>query len=194
MPQVLLFHSALGIRAGITSLADALRAAGHDVTVIDQYDGRVFDTYPEAMAHVEALGMPTLMASALDAAREVDGDLVTIGWSNGAGMAQWVAANLPERTRGVVMGGGGLDMKWLERDWPPSVQGQIHHTEGDPYVDEGSDEAVAHQAEAAGGRVEVFVYPGDGHLFTDPSLPQEYDEASARLCTERIVAFVDSVS
>ena len=38
MTQVLLFHSALGVRAGITELAEALRAAGHSVEVVDQYE------------------------------------------------------------------------------------------------------------------------------------------------------------
>ena len=36
---------------------------------------------------------------------------------------------------------------------------------------------------------ELFVYPGDRHLFTDPSLAT-YDEAAASLVTERVLAFL----
>ena len=37
---------------------------------------------------------------------------------------------------------------------------------------------------------ELFVYPGDVHLFTDGSLPS-YDEAAASLALERSRAFLD---
>jgi dienelactone hydrolase len=193
MTQVILFHSALGVRAGITELAEALRAAGHQVEVVDQYDGQVFDSYDDAMAHVEGTGMPALMASALAGAEGVSGPFVAVGFSNGAGMAQWVAANRPEEARGVVMAGGAMSMEWFDKDWPSGVPGQIHHTEADPFVDEGSDDAVQGQAREADAEVELFVYPGAGHLFSDPTWTDEYDAGSAALFTERVVAFVDAV-
>ena len=43
----------------------------------------------------------------------------------------------------------------------------------------------------AEGAVEVFRYPGSGHLFTDPSLPEEYDAEAAELAWQRALAFVD---
>jgi dienelactone hydrolase len=39
---------------------------------------------------------------------------------------------------------------------------------------------------------EVFLYPGDRHLFTDSSLPV-YDEAAATLVTQRVLAFLDDI-
>ena len=44
--------------------------------------------------------------------------------------------------------------------------------------------------ELLGERAELFVYPGDQHLFTDRSLPS-YDAESAALVTQRILAFLD---
>lgn len=41
MAAVALFHSVLGIRDGVHDAAVRLRAAGHEVRVVDQYDGRV---------------------------------------------------------------------------------------------------------------------------------------------------------
>ncbi len=193
MTQVLLFHSALGVRAGVTDLAEALRGAGHEVTVVDQYDGQVFDGYEPAMAHVEATGMPALMGSALEGAKGVSGPFVAVGFSNGAGMAQWVAANRADEARGVVMIGGGIPMRYLEVEWPAGLGGQIHATVDDPWREPEADAMIVAEAETAGGRVEVFDYPGSGHLFNDPTMPDEHQPDEARLLTERVVAFVGEV-
>jgi dienelactone hydrolase len=39
---------------------------------------------------------------------------------------------------------------------------------------------------------QVFLYPGDRHLFTDSSLPV-YDDAAATLVTQRVLAFLDGI-
>ena len=36
---------------------------------------------------------------------------------------------------------------------------------------------------------ELFLYPGDRHLFADSSLP-DYDEAAAQLLTRRVLEFL----
>jgi dienelactone hydrolase len=36
---------------------------------------------------------------------------------------------------------------------------------------------------------ELFLYPGDGHLFADSSLP-DYDESAATLLMRRVLAFL----
>ena len=53
--------------------ADVFRDAGHQVEVIDQYDGRVFSDYAEAGQYVETIGYPELMASALRALADYRG-------------------------------------------------------------------------------------------------------------------------
>jgi hypothetical protein len=46
--------------------------------------------------------------------------------------------------------------------------------------------------EASGSPIEAFLdYPIAGHLFTDASLPDEFDEASAALAFERALVFLD---
>ena len=44
----------------------------------------------------------------------------------------------------------------------------------------------------AGAAFEEYTYPGSGHLFTDPDLP-EYDRASSEAMWERVLAFLDRV-
>lgn len=78
MSTVALFHSVLGVRPGVRDAADRLRAAGHVVHVVDQYDGRVFDSYEEASAFAEGIGYPALMASALAAVEGLPEDLVVM--------------------------------------------------------------------------------------------------------------------
>lgn len=56
------FHSVLGVRPGVSEAADRLCAEGHDVVVVDQYDGRVFDDYEEPGEFAESMGYPTLWA------------------------------------------------------------------------------------------------------------------------------------
>jgi len=50
MTRIALFHSVLGLRPGVEAAAEVFRAAGHQVRVVDQYDGRVFSDYSEADA------------------------------------------------------------------------------------------------------------------------------------------------
>ncbi len=40
---------------------------------------------------------------------------------------------------------------------------------------------------------ELFLYPGDRHLFADSSLP-DYDESAAKLLEQRVLAFLQHVS
>jgi dienelactone hydrolase len=39
MAEIVLFHSAQGLRPGVHAAADVFRKAGHTVTVPDYYDG-----------------------------------------------------------------------------------------------------------------------------------------------------------
>ncbi|HEY5878971.1 MAG TPA: hypothetical protein VIU11_08675, partial [Nakamurella sp.] len=76
MTRIALFHSVLGIRPGITEAADVFRSAGHDVLVVDQYDGRSFDDYETANQFAVDLGFPLgLMRSALAAIVDEQGPM-----------------------------------------------------------------------------------------------------------------------
>ena len=39
---------------------------------------------------------------------------------------------------------------------------------------------------------ELFLYPGDRHLFADNSLP-DYDEGAAQLLKQRVLGFLDNI-
>lgn len=190
MTQVALFHSVLGVRPGVLDAADRLRKAGHEVLVVDQYEGRVFEDYPEAMTYAEGVGYPALMQQAVDAVADLPDGFVAAGFSNGGGMAVCVATQ--RAVSGVLMVAGAMPVGVLGPDarWPDGVPAQIHYTLTDPFRSQDEIDATVADVEAAQGAVEVFDYPGSGHLFADPSLPAEYDPASADLLWERVIAFI----
>ncbi len=186
MTQIALFHSVLGVRPGIRDAADRLRVAGHEVRIVDQYDGRVFDDYAEAGAHVEQLGFPALMAAAVAGVADLPDGFVAMGFSNGAGMAEHVATQ--RRCAGVVMVAGALPLGVLGvEDWPAGTAVQLHVASGDPLRNREWDDAFLR--DAASAPVEVFEYPVSGHLFTDASLPAEFDAAATSLLWSRTLGF-----
>ncbi|HEV2088144.1 MAG TPA: dienelactone hydrolase family protein [Cryptosporangiaceae bacterium] len=188
MSSIVLFHSVLGVRPGVHDAAGRLRAAGHEVLVVDQYDGRVFDDYEEASAYAETIGFPALMQRALSAVEHLPDGFVAAGFSNGAGMAEYVATQ--RRVSGVLMLSGALPLDMLDAtQWPAGVPAQIHYTFDDPFRRQDWIDAVAAAVTAAGVPVGLFDYPGTGHLFTDPSLPDEYDPEATELLWQRVLDF-----
>jgi dienelactone hydrolase len=55
------------------------------------------------------------------------------------------------------------------------------------------DLLVARELDETVETAELFLYPGDRHLFADDSLP-DYDEQAAKLLTERALSLLGSVS
>jgi len=74
--------------------------------------------------------------------------------------------------------------------WPDTVPVQVHGKVADPFFAE--DLEAAQALVGSTDRAELFLYPGDEHLFADSSLPT-YDPAAAALLSERVLAFLDSV-
>jgi acetyl esterase/lipase len=77
----------------------------------------------------------------------------------------------------------------LDRPHPPRPHHQVHGKD-DPFFAE--DLEAAQVLVDSTDRAELFLYPGEGHLFADSSLP-EYDAAATALLTERVLAFLETV-
>ena len=188
MTDIALFHSVLGVRPGILDAADRLRAAGHEVLVVDQYNDRVFDDYDEASAFAEAIGYPALMGLALEAVADLPDGFTVAGFSNGAAMAEYVATQ--RIVGGALLFSGALSVEILGAErWPTGVSVQVHYMLHDPFREQAGIDALSREAAAAGGSVALFDYPGSGHLFTDASRPAEYDTHAAELLWSRVLPF-----
>jgi dienelactone hydrolase len=178
MARVLLFHHAQGLTDGVQAFADDLRAAGHEVSVPDLYDGRTFATAEAGVAHAEELGTDTVVARGVEAAEALPAGLVYAGLSLGAMPAQWLAQRRPG-ARGVLLYHSAVPLEAFGGRWPDGVPVQLHVMVDDPFEDLPVMRELAEHADG-----ELFTYPGDAHLFTDRSL-DEYDPASATLVLQR---------
>jgi dienelactone hydrolase len=191
MTEVLMFHHAQGLTPGLLALAERLRAAGHPVTTPDLYDGAVFDRLEDGVAHAGSLGFGALLERGERAADGLPDDLVYVGFSLGVLPAQKLAQTRPG-ARGALLVSSCIPAGEFG-SWPASVALQVHAMEQDPLmVDDGDLEAARDLVGSVDG-AELLLYPGDRHLFTDPSL-SSYDEAAATLFTERVLAFLARVA
>jgi dienelactone hydrolase len=77
--------------------------------------------------------------------------------------------------------------------WPTGVPMQVHYAVEDPWVEGRNVAAVRAAVQRAGVGFEAYTYPGSGHLFADPDLP-EHDAASSELMWRRVLEFVDRVA
>lgn len=169
-----------------------MRAAGHDVITPDLYDGRRFDEYDPAMAFSAEYGQEKLMARALESVAALPDGFVVGGFSQGSSAAVFVATR--RAVSGVLQFAGFNVLEWFGPDaaWPAGVDTQVHQSIDDPWREEEFAEQAARDVTSAGGHVEIFDYPGTGHLFTDASLPDEYDAEATELLWSRVLPFVAS--
>jgi dienelactone hydrolase len=69
---------------------------------------------------------------------------------------------------------------------------QIHGMDADPFfIGEGDVEAARALVDST-GHAELFLYPGDKHLFADSSLPS-YDVDATALLTKRVLTFLAAI-
>ena len=61
MTNVAMFHHALGATPGLRAIANELREAGHDVTMVDLFDGNTFETIEAGVAYAEKVGLETII-------------------------------------------------------------------------------------------------------------------------------------
>ena len=189
MAEILLFHHAQGRTAGVLAFADALRVAGHVVHAPDLFDGRTFPSLEEGIAYAKTIGFDSILDRGVAEAEGLVADLVYAGFSMGVMPAQKLAQTRPG-ARGALLLSAALPPSEFGEPWPRGVGLQIHLMEDDAWAMEDLPSA-RELAETVDG-AELFLYPGDRHLFADASLP-DYDEGAATLLTNRVLAFLDGV-
>ncbi len=188
MAEIVLFHHAQGLTRGVLAFADVLRGAGHTVHTPDLYDGAVFDSLDEGIAHAGQVGFDVVLDRGVHAADALPEALVLMGFSLGVMPAQRLAQTRPG-ARGAVLVHSCVPVTEFSPAWPEGVPVQVHGMDADPFfVDEGDLDA-ARALVASTEDAELFLYPGSQHLFVDGSLPS-YDSSAAELLTSRVLAFL----
>jgi dienelactone hydrolase len=189
MAEVVLYHHVQGLTDGVRSFADELRQAGHTVLTPDLFDGRTFDTIEEGMAFAREAGFGALADRGLAAAQGTHPEAVYAGFSFGVMVAQQLAQTRPG-AGGALLMSACLPVSEFGEAWPEGIPAQVHGKDADPFFAE--DLEAAHALVDSTDQAELFLYPGDEHLFADSSLPA-YDAAAAALLTERVLAFLETV-
>ncbi len=190
MAETLLFHHAQGQTPGFLAFADELRAAGHVVHTPDLYDGKTFAELDEGVAYAREVGFEAILERGCVAAESLPTELVYLGLSLGVMPAQKLAQTRPG-AKGAVLLHAAFPPSEFGGAWPPAVPLQIHLMEDDEFALEGDLDA-ARELDNTVESAELFLYPGDRHLFTDNSLA-DYDEHAATLVKERVIVFLDGI-
>jgi dienelactone hydrolase len=193
MAEVVLFHHVQGLTEGMAALAKELRAGGHTVHTPDLFDGELPATIEEGLQLSQRIGGEELDARADRAVDDLPDGLVYAGVSSGAGTAQRLAQTRPG-ARGALLYESCISItgEWTFGPWPEGLPVQIHGMDKDPFFAlEGDIDAARELVDHVGPELgELFVYPGDRHLFVDNSL-SSYDADAAALVVRRSVEFLD---
>lgn len=188
MTEVVLFHHVQGLTPGVVVFADKLRSAGHIVHTPDLFGGRTFEDLEKGMEFIREISFGKVMKHGEQAVEGLPVKLVYAGFSLGVVPAQKLA-----QTRSGALGAlffhSCMPTSEFGSPWPKRMPCQIHAMDSDPFfVDEGDIDAARALLEEA-EEAEMFLYPGDQHLFTDSSLPS-YDAEATDLLMERVLEFL----
>ena len=189
MAEILLFHHAQGQTKGFLAFADELRAAGHVVHTPDLYDGKTFAEIGAGVGYAQQVGFGVIIDRGVAAAESLPTEIVYAGFSLGVLPAQKLAQTRPG-ARGALLLHGCIPTSEFGTPWPDGVPVQIHAMEDDEWFAE--DMAAARELVEEAENAELFLYPGNGHLFADSSLG-DFDQEAAALLKQRVLAFLEAV-
>jgi len=188
MAEIVLYHHALGLTPGVVALAEELRSAGHTVHAPDLYEGRTFTTVDEGVDHAREIGFGEVIQRGARAVEALPAGLFYAGISLGVLPAQMLAQTRPG-ARGALLLEACVPVSEFGAAWPDEVPVQVHGMDADPSFAGEGDLDAARELVGQAKDAELFLYPGDRHLFSDSSLPS-YDPAAASLLTQRVLSFL----
>jgi dienelactone hydrolase len=154
----------------------------------DLYDGQTFASVEDGVAHARKVGSEVIIKRGRLAAEALPNEIVYAGFSLGVMPAQMLAQTRPG-ARGALLLHSCVPTSEFGRPWPQGVPLQIHTMAADAWGDVDVARHLVETIEAA----ELFLYPGDRHLFTDSSLP-DYDGRAATLLMQRVLSFLQALS
>ena len=193
MATIVLFHHVQGLTPGVQAMAAELRAAGHTVHAIDLYAGKLPKDFEAGMRMANKLTEDKIQERVEKLFSKLPEELVYIGTSWGAALAQQCAQQRQGAVAAVLLESFvDLDAEWSFGPWPENVPVQIHGMDEDPFFAKEGDLESAQNFVAGQGKdlAQLFTYPGNKHLFTDSSLRSHDPEARA-LVMERVIKFLE---
>ncbi|MBB5933499.1 dienelactone hydrolase [Streptomyces zagrosensis] len=142
------------------------------------------------MAIKDAIGKDELLLRAVRAVAPLsERGLVYAGFSLGGSIAQTLALG-DTKARGLLLLHGTSDI--ADDAATDGLPVQLHVADPDPFEPHDWLNAWYLRMGRAGADVEVYRYPGAGHIYTDPDLP-DYDEEAAESTWKVALGFLDEL-
>jgi len=195
-PGVVVLQEWWGLVGHITGVVDRLAGAGYVALAPDLYRGARAADLDGARKLSLGLAMDQAATEIADAAGYLaqfcgDRDLIgSVGYGMGGSLALWSPAFVDGIAAAVAFYPPRASMapRWDKYDGKAAL---IHAAEGDGGSRAlGITEAVA-SITAAGGKVEVYDYPGTHHGFCNEEQPEVYDPEAAALAWTRTLDLLD---
>ena len=156
----------------------------------DLYDGKTFARVDDGVGYAKKVGFGEIGERGRRAAERLPNAIVYAGFSLGV-MAAQALAQTRAGAKGALFFYACLPISEFGGSWPASLPGQVHMMEKDPFALEGDLDA-ARELAATAKNVELFVYPGDRHLFAENGTP-DYEPKAAALLKQRTIAFLKAI-
>jgi len=188
MAEIILFHHVQGLTAGVIAFADKLQNAGHTVHSPDLFNGSTFDDIEKGMRFVKEIGFGEVLKRGELAVNDLPTNLVYAGFSLGVVPAQKLAQTRSGAT-GALFFYSCMPTSEFGTSWPKGVPVQVHAMDADPFFIDGGDIDAARELVEEAEDAELFLYPGNQHLFADSSL-KSYDEEASDLLLKRVLNFL----
>src|SRR5207248_9773971 len=134
----------------------------------DLYDGNTFAALDDGVGYAKQVGFGTILERGQLAAEGLPSELVYAGFSLGVMPAQMLAQTRPA-AKGALLFSAAFPASEFGDPWPAGVPLQIHMMAGAEWA--AADLPAARELVEATKDAELFLYPGDGHLSADNSLP-----------------------
>ena len=191
-PGVVMIHENRGLRPEIKATADSLASEGYMVLAVDLFNGRVVETQEEARALTgsfnQATGTANLRAAAAYLRNLGSPEIASLGWCFGGRQSIELAVSGESLAATVVYYGGNMATT-TERLAP--IKWPVLGIFGDQ--DQAIPVATVNVFEASlnalGVPNDIYIYPGVGHAFANPS-GMNYAPEETRDAWQKTLAFL----
>ena len=193
-PGVVMIHEWWGLTDNIKSTAQQLASEGYVVLAVDLYNGEVAKTPERARELVSAIRQDEALKNMISAvnflkSREAVSKVASLGWCFGGGQSLQLALSGEPLDATVIYYGTPLvtDESRLSRiKWP--VLGVFG--DKDAAIPVTVVREFASKLDRLGIKNEIYIYPGVGHAFANPS-GENYAPNETKDAWDKTVAFLD---
>jgi carboxymethylenebutenolidase len=194
-PGLVVVQEWWGLVPHIEALCERFAAEGFVALAPDLYHGTTTTEPDEAGKLVMALDMERAakdLGGAVDevASRSSGSGVGVVGFCMGGGLALLTATQRGDKVKATAPFYGLIPPQGPTPDWSRlggPVQG--HYAEDDDLAGPAAVEKLRTEIAAAGGEVELFVYPGTSHAFFNDTRPEVHDPEASATAWQRTLAF-----